>query len=110
MTRMGLYSSPGTSSSGLRDAVLGSQLRAARALAGVSAADLAKRANVSLNTVKRAEASIGPVSTTPANADAIVRALAALGVVLVPPDAAGGPGVRLMQHEARTSNSDQLDD
>lgn len=72
----------------------GAQLRAARALAGVAAAEVAALAGVSLNTVKRAEAAEGLSPITAANATALMNALKQLGVVLICADEAGGEGVR----------------
>lgn len=72
----------------------GAQLRAARALAGVTAAEVAALAGVSLNTVKRAEAAEGLSPITAANATALMKALDQLGVILTPADEAGGEGVR----------------
>ena len=56
------------------------QMRAGRALARLSANDLAVRAAVGLSTVQRAEASEGVPNMTRANMDAIRRALEAAGV------------------------------
>lgn len=72
----------------------GAQLRAARALAGITAERLAELAGVSLNTVKRGEAAPGPLPITAANASAIVRAVESLGVTFLAADESGGEGVR----------------
>ena len=72
----------------------GRQLRSARALIGWTAAELAKRAGVSWNTVQRAEAAGDEVPTTRARAlAAIVAALTAAGVEFT--SNATGVGVRL---------------
>ncbi len=76
--------------------IVGAQIRAGRALVGWSADDLAEKARVGVATVRRAET--GQRATTPANLDAIRRALQAAGVeFLSEGDYAGngGPGVRL---------------
>ncbi|RWA62144.1 helix-turn-helix domain-containing protein [Mesorhizobium sp.] len=69
------------------------QLRAARALLGLSQPDVAAAANVSSMTVKRAEGSGTPVASTKA-VNAIRAALEAAGVEFIPENG-GGAGVRL---------------
>ena len=69
------------------------QLRAARALLGLSQPDVATAAGVSTMTVKRAEGSGKPAAST----DAVVKiraALEAAGVVFIAENG-GGAGVRL---------------
>lgn len=69
------------------------QLRAARAMLGLSQSDLAERVGLSTKTVKRAEGSGNP----PASAAAVATIRAALedaGVEFIPENG-GGPGVRL---------------
>jgi transcriptional regulator with XRE-family HTH domain len=76
------------------------QLRAARAILGLSQPDVAKAAGVSTMTLKRAEGSGQP----PASAEAIAAIRAALetaGVVFLDQDN-GGPGVRLAPEKARS--------
>lgn len=72
----------------------GSQIRAARALKNISAADLAALSKVGVATIRRAEAQDGEVSMTAANQAAIRAALESAGVEFVPENG-GGPGVRL---------------
>jgi hypothetical protein len=67
------------------------QLRAARALAELSADALAKQAGLSKVTVWRAEAKLE--AATLATRHALVDALEAAGVHFIGPDE-GGPGVR----------------
>lgn len=74
----------------------GRQLRAARALVGLTAGQLADASGVSLNTIKRAEATDGPCSMMPANLGAITQALEGHGAVLFGRDEHGGEGVRLV--------------
>ncbi|GLK76698.1 hypothetical protein GCM10008171_19520 [Methylopila jiangsuensis] len=69
------------------------QLRAARALLGLSQPEVAERANVSSMTVKRAEGSGKPPASAEAMA-AIRAALEAAGVIFVDENGEG-PGVRL---------------
>jgi transcriptional regulator with XRE-family HTH domain len=74
------------------------QLRAARALLGVDQRTLADRANLSLPTIQRMEASDGVIR---GNVDSLTKLLAALdaaGIELIGEGAAslsGGRGVRL---------------
>jgi predicted transcriptional regulator len=77
----------------------GAQLRAARALLGVSASDLAATTKLGIATIRRAEANPGRVSMTPANAERLVRALEEAGVEFIPQNGGGG-GVRLTTPEA----------
>ena len=72
----------------------GPQIRAARALLGISADELAVLAEVGVATIRRAEAIEGVVSLTKTNAQRIVLALGAAGVVFIP-RGDGGEGVRL---------------
>jgi transcriptional regulator with XRE-family HTH domain len=72
--------------------VTGEQLRAARAMARLEQADLAKRAVVSVDTVKRLERAAGPVSANVNTIAAIVRELEAAGVEFTNGDQ---PGVRM---------------
>ncbi|MER8484616.1 helix-turn-helix transcriptional regulator [Mesorhizobium sp. M1322] len=69
------------------------QLRAARALLGLSQPEVAAAANVSSMTVKRAEGSGKPAASAHAMT-AIARALESAGVEFIPENG-GGAGVRL---------------
>ncbi|TIN08972.1 helix-turn-helix transcriptional regulator [Mesorhizobium sp.] len=69
------------------------QLRAARALLGLSQPDVAAAANVSSMTVKRAEGSGKPAPSADA-VKAIRRALESAGIEFIPENG-GGTGVRL---------------
>jgi transcriptional regulator with XRE-family HTH domain len=72
----------------------GRQIAAGRVLAGVSQADLAANAQVSIATLRRMEASEGAASGYPNNVAAIRRALESAGVIFVEENGEG-PGVRL---------------
>jgi hypothetical protein len=73
----------------------GAQLRAARALIGISADALAAITKLGVATIRRAEANSGSVSMTLANAERLVRALESAGVEFIPENG-GGAGVRLI--------------
>ncbi len=74
--------------------LISAQLRAARALVGWTADDLAKNAGVGISTVRRAETAEGPLGINPANEAVIRIALERAGVIFVPENGEG-PGVRL---------------
>jgi transcriptional regulator with XRE-family HTH domain len=74
------------------------QVRAGRALAGMTIDQLADVAGVGVMTVRRAEASEGPVSVTFPNAQAIRTALEAAGVIFIEENGEG-PGVRLRKSD-----------
>jgi transcriptional regulator with XRE-family HTH domain len=74
----------------------GEQLRAARALVGWTATDLAEKSGVSYPTIQRLDATRGPVSGRYETVEAIRKALEAEGVqFLEEGQAAAGPGVAL---------------
>jgi ribosome-binding protein aMBF1 (putative translation factor) len=68
--------------------ITAAHIRAARALLGWSAEELAKRAKIGVATVRRAESTTGALKITEANQDAIVRAFESAGIEF--PDAAQG--------------------
>lgn len=70
------------------------QIKAARALAGMSQADLAAASKVSLPTIKRLESQDGEMGGRPATVAAIREALESAGVEFIAENG-GGPGVRL---------------
>jgi transcriptional regulator with XRE-family HTH domain len=76
----------------------GRQLAAARTLVGCTQADIAARSNISVPTLKRMEASDGPITGMQNNIDAVIRALEAAGVVFIAENG-GGPGVRLKDRQ-----------
>jgi ribosome-binding protein aMBF1 (putative translation factor) len=74
--------------------VLGRQIAAGRTLLGLNQPDLAKKANISVSTLKRMEASEGFAEGLPNNVFAVRRALEAFGIIFVAENG-DGPGVRL---------------
>lgn len=80
------------------DKLTGRQLAAARALSGLTQAELASKANVSVPTLKRMEGSQGVVVGMPNNIAAIRTALEAAGVEFIPENG-GGAGVRLRKEQ-----------
>lgn len=82
--------------------ITGRQLAAARALTGLGQTDLAALANISAPTLRRMEASEGPVTGMANNIAAVVRVLYDQGVLFLdgPYSGEGGPGVRLRDRQA----------
>ena len=74
----------------------GAQIRAARALLNLSAAELATRTGLALNTVRKAESTDELAPITAANAGLIVQVLVSAGIQFVPADKHGGDGVRFV--------------
>lgn len=73
----------------------GNQLKAARALAGLEQQDVARDADVSINTVRNMEAKGGDIVSVRLDTLNKVRAaLEAAGIEFIPENG-GGPGVRL---------------
>jgi predicted transcriptional regulator len=70
------------------------QIKAARALVGLSQADLAKASGISLPTIKRLESQEGDLGGRPATVAAIREALEGAGAVFLPENG-NGPGVAL---------------
>jgi len=75
------------------------QLRAARGLLGWSQSKLAVRAGLSLPTVKRFEANLGPRVSDEARSK-FRRALESAGVEFIDENG-GGPGVRLRKRQQK---------
>ncbi len=75
------------------------QLRAARALTGLSQADVAGAAGVSIPTLKRAEAG-GPIKVAEETIAIIAKALEKAGVEFIHENG-GGAGVRLKKRSKR---------
>lgn len=76
----------------------GRQMRAARALLGWSAQQLADASKVGVATIRRVEPVNGPVSMIPSTVAAVQRALEAAGVQFIQQNG-GGPGVRMREPE-----------
>lgn len=85
------------------DKPTGRQLAAARTLLGLTQADVSARSNLSVPTLKRMEASEGPVAGMQNNVDAVIRALEVAGVIFQAEGETvdGGVGVRLKQNVKR---------
>lgn len=78
--------------------VTGRQIAAARVLLGMAQAELSERANISVPTLKRMEASDGRAQGLTNNVAAVRRALEESGILFL--DANGeGAGVRLRRPE-----------
>ena len=74
--------------------IFGRQIAAGRALVGMTQADLASSANISVPTLKRMEASAGSASGMAKNVAAVRSALESAGVEFIPENGSGA-GVRL---------------
>lgn len=70
------------------------QVRAARALLRIEQRELAERAGVSPETIKRIERTPGPIAAHSATVDKVQKALEAAGVAFIAENG-GGAGVRL---------------
>jgi transcriptional regulator with XRE-family HTH domain len=77
-----------------RSMLTSSQIRAARALLRWSAEDLARKSELGVTTIRRAELREQETSMTVANDLAVRRALETAGVEFIDENG-GGPGVRL---------------
>ena len=75
------------------------QLRAARALTGMSQTEVAEAAGVSVPTLKRAEAG-GPIKVADETIAIIAKSLEKAGVEFIPENGSG-PGVRLAKRAKR---------
>ena len=67
----------------------GAQIRAARALLGISAARLAEMTRLGVATIRRSELDDGPVTMTIVNAERVIAAFDAAGVEFIARDGAG---------------------
>ena len=77
-----------------KDGVTGPQMRAARALLGLSGERLAELSGVSLVAIRRAETDRGTAGMMRANGNAIRHALELAGIEFIAENG-GGAGVRL---------------
>ena len=71
------------------------QIKAARALTGLSQQDVATRAGIGIATMRRIEAAIDEVTGSAQTLSRIQKALESEGVRFIDQDDQGGPGVRL---------------
>lgn len=86
--------------------ITGEQIRAARGLARLDQAELAERAGISLETVKRLERLRGPISANTTTEAAIRSAFNAVGVIFLEEDGLGC-GVRFsLPRTARSRSTD----
>jgi transcriptional regulator with XRE-family HTH domain len=76
------------------------QLRAARALTGLSQAEVAEAAGISIPTLKRAEAG-GPIKVADDTIGAIAKALEKAGVEFIAENG-GGAGVRMRKRASKS--------
>jgi transcriptional regulator with XRE-family HTH domain len=83
------------------------QLRAARSMAGLTQAELAKRSGVSLPTIKRLELGSGPLAVRLSTAQKLQRALEAAGVEFIPENG-GGAGVRLRKSDGSSDGKPKV--
>ena len=81
-----------------RGSVTGGQIRAARAILGVSAQDLADATKLSRGTIQRAE--LESAQVTAANTDRIVEVLEEMGVIFIAENGEG-PGIRLRKSKRK---------
>ena len=72
------------------------QIRAARALLGISQTQLAERSSISIATIKRVETAKGGIRTAAQTIWRLQKTLEEEGVLFIEQDeTSGGPGVRL---------------
>jgi hypothetical protein len=86
------------------DRVTGRQIAAGRTLIGMSQPDLAASARISVQTLRRMEASEGPSSGYANNVAAVRAALESVGVIFVEENGEG-PGVRLKKRSSDGENA-----
>ena len=85
--------------------ILAAQIRASRALLGLSQLTLAQRAGLGLATVKRIEAA-RDIRGAADSYWKIQLALEAAGIEFIPAEGSKGPGVRLKQRQDKIRGSD----
>lgn len=79
------------------------QLRAARALLGITQAELAERSGVSLPTIKRLETESGPLFIRRATREALEKALVEAGIDFIEDSGLYHSGVRLIRDQYHTA-------
>ena len=77
------------------------QIKAARGLLGWKQSDLSQLTELSLNTIKRIEASRERVAGRAENLLKIENVFREAGIIFIPSDENGGPGVRLKYEPER---------
>jgi transcriptional regulator with XRE-family HTH domain len=92
--------------------ITGEQLRAARAIVRLEQSELALEAGVSVDTVKRLERIVGPLSANVTTIESLQHALERAGVIFVSENGEG-PGVRLRKkhdnHDVLTREIDEIE-
>ena len=76
--------------------IVSAQIRAARGLLGISQSELANLADIGVATIKRVELAT-EISGSARTIWKLQTALEKAGVIFIPADQAGGPGVRLRE-------------
>lgn len=77
--------------------LLPAQIRAARSLLGWNQSDLAQASSVGVQTIKRIELSQDKIRGRAENIFLVQKALEEAGIIFIPADENGGPGVRLRE-------------
>lgn len=77
------------------------QIRAARALLGWNQPQLAEASGLSMMSIRRMEGPSGPGQRSAANVEAVRQTLVDAGVIFIPENESGGPGVRLKRREPK---------
>ena len=75
--------------------LLPAQIKAARSLLGWNQNDLAQASSVGVQTIKRIELSRDRIRGRAENIFLVQKALEEAGIIFIPADENGGPGVRL---------------
>lgn len=75
-------------------------MKLGRTAVGLGVRDLATQAGVAPSTVQRFESGKGDMHSR--TLDRVQAVLEAAGIIFIPADAAGGPGVRLAKSETST--------
>ena len=82
--------------------------RAARSLLDMNQSELATRANLGVATVKRIEASNESMHVTVQTLLRLQRALEIAGIIFIPEDETGGPGVRLKKPSKKSADKSRF--
>ena len=87
-----------------RKDITSAQIRAARAMIRWTAEDLARKADLGVATIRRAEATDGPLQMTVSNLAAVRRTLEGAGIEFIFEDD-GALGVRLKKSSSPSANT-----